>query len=127
MVLLVANFLTTTLMTAFVLIGIVMTMVVLIQRPKGGGLAGAFGGSSTDASAVFGASVGDVLTWVTVAFFVVWIFLAMGMQWAIAAELAAVTDPPPAVSAPAASPEPAAMPEQPAATPPASTDPTATE
>ena len=87
--------LTTALMVGFLTVGVVMTMVVLIQRPKGGGLAGAFGGASTDAAAVFGASIGDVLTWITVGFFVVWIFLAMGMQWSIAAEINSIAAPAP--------------------------------
>ncbi|MEQ9455087.1 MAG: preprotein translocase subunit SecG [Phycisphaeraceae bacterium] len=114
--------LTTVLMVGFLTVGVVMTMVVLIQRPKGGGLAGAFGGASTDAAAVFGASIGDVLTWITVGFFVVWIFLAMGMQWSIAAEINSIAVPPAITeTAPATQPAtttaPETVPAQPDATP----------
>ncbi|QDU70357.1 preprotein translocase subunit SecG [Mucisphaera calidilacus] len=99
---------TSILMVLFLVVGVTMTLVVLVQRPKGGGLAGAFGGASTDAAAVFGASIGDVLTWITVGFFVVWILLAMGMQWSIAAEVHSIPQPP-AVQTPAepATPAPA--------------------
>ncbi|MEQ9459897.1 MAG: preprotein translocase subunit SecG [Phycisphaeraceae bacterium] len=110
--------LTTALMVGFLTVGVVMTMVVLIQRPKGGGLAGAFGGASTDAAAVFGASIGDVLTWITVGFFVVWIFLAMGMQWSIAAEISSIAAPPAITeTAPATSTAPETAPAQPDSTP----------
>lgn len=85
-----ASIYTTALMLLFLVVGVTMTLVVLVQRPKGGGLAGAFGGASTDAAAAFGASIGDVLTWVTVAFFVVWIGLAIGLQWSINHDLSLV-------------------------------------
>ncbi len=63
-----------------------MILVVLIQRPKGGGLAGAFGGVGGAQQTAFGAKVGDVLTWVTVGFFVLFLSLAMGLTWKIKAE-----------------------------------------
>ena len=48
----------------FAIIAILLMMVILLQRGKGVGLAGAFGG--TGGSAAFGAKTGDFLTWVTV-------------------------------------------------------------
>ena len=105
----------------FIAFGALMIMVVLIQRPKGGGLAGAFGGSSTDVASAFGASVGDLLTWVTVSFFVVWVCLAIGMQWAIAGEIEQASllrqDSQPVETAPATAPAEDATTEPADATP----------
>ena len=41
-----------------------LMLVILIQRGRGSGLAGAFGGAG--GSSAFGAKTGDVLTWATV-------------------------------------------------------------
>ena len=54
--------LVTTLATLFVLTCIFMMLVILIQKPKGGGLSGAFGGAGGSAQAAFGAKTGDLLT-----------------------------------------------------------------
>ena len=70
----------------FFIVCVLMMLVILIQRPKGGGLAGAFGGVGGGQQSAFGAKVGDVLTWVTVGFFVAFLFLAMGLTWHIKAE-----------------------------------------
>lgn len=69
----------------FVAVCIIMMLVVLIQKPKGGGLSGAFGGGAGGGSegAFIGGRVGDVLTWFTVVCFVAFLVLAMGMTWAI--------------------------------------------
>lgn len=68
---------------AFTLVCIVMMLVILIQKPKGGGLSGAFGGGAGggSAGAVVGARVGDVLTVVTVVCFLAFLGLAMGLTW----------------------------------------------
>lgn len=67
----------TSMFIAFILVCAVMMLVVLIQKPKGGGLSGAFGGAGGGSSqAVFGSKVGDVLTWVTVGCFVLFLLLA---------------------------------------------------
>ncbi len=52
-----------------------MICLVLIQRGKGGGLAGAFGGAG--GSSAFGTKAGDVFTRVTILAACVWILLAM--------------------------------------------------
>jgi len=67
------------------LIGVcaLLILIILIQKPKGGGLSAAFGGGGGSASAAFGTKTGDVLTWVTVALFVLFLGLAMGLTWAI--------------------------------------------
>jgi preprotein translocase subunit SecG len=51
--------------------------IILIQRGKGGGLAGAFGGMG--GSSAFGTRTGDVFTKVTVGVAIAWILLSMVM------------------------------------------------
>lgn len=69
--------------TAFILICVLMMLVILIQKPKGGGLSGAFGGAGGSASAAFGAKTGDVLTVITVGLFVAFLLCAMGLTWTV--------------------------------------------
>jgi len=52
-----------------------LILLVLIQRGKGGGLAGAFGGAG--GSSAFGSRAGDVFTRVTIYTAAVWVFLIM--------------------------------------------------
>jgi preprotein translocase subunit SecG len=64
----------------YVLIGIVSVFLiglVLIQRGRGGGLAGAFGG--VGGSSAFGTRAGDVFTRITIVTASVWIALNMGL------------------------------------------------
>ena len=69
---------------SFLLVSIFMMLVILIQKPKGGGLSGAFGGAGGgSAQAAFGAKTGDVLTIVTVVCFALFLLLAMGLTWTI--------------------------------------------
>ena len=51
---------------ALVILGVsgLLMLVILLQRGRGGGLAGAFGGAG--GTAAFGAKTGDVFTWITV-------------------------------------------------------------
>lgn len=54
-----------------------LILIVLIQRPQGGGLGGAFGGGAAGSGqTAFGAKTGDVLTWATISIFV--LFLTIG-------------------------------------------------
>jgi preprotein translocase subunit SecG len=48
----------------FAVLAILVMIVILLQRGKGVGLAGAFGG--TGGATAFGAKTGDILTWVTI-------------------------------------------------------------
>jgi preprotein translocase subunit SecG len=52
-----------------------MILLVLIQRGKGGGLAGAFGGAG--GSSAFGSRAGDTFTRVTIVVAAIWILLTM--------------------------------------------------
>ena len=61
--------------TVIVLICLFMICLILIQRGKGGGLAGAFGG--VGGSSAFGTKSGDVFTKVTMITATVWIVLSM--------------------------------------------------
>ncbi|MEM6926682.1 MAG: preprotein translocase subunit SecG, partial [Myxococcota bacterium] len=56
--------------TLFVGVCLFMMFIILIQKPKGGGLSGAFGGAGGGESSFVGAKVGDVLTIITVACFI---------------------------------------------------------
>jgi preprotein translocase subunit SecG len=79
------NWLVYVMATFFVVICLFMMLVILIQKPKGGGLSGAFGGAGS-AQSVMGAKTGEFLTWFTVACFVLFLLLAMGLTWAINAD-----------------------------------------
>jgi len=67
--------LTAILNTMLVLMSLFLICLVLIQRGKGGGLAGAFGGSG--GSSAFGTKAGDTFTRITVVTASIWILLAM--------------------------------------------------
>ena len=61
--------------TLVVLTSLFLICLILIQRGKGGGLAGAFGG--VGGSSAFGTKAGDVFTRVTIGVAIVWIILSM--------------------------------------------------
>jgi preprotein translocase subunit SecG len=82
--------LTQALAIMFIFTCILMMLVILIQKPKGGGLSGAFGGAGGGQQAAFGAKTGDVLTVVTVCLFVVFLGLAMGLTWSTHADMDAL-------------------------------------
>ncbi len=58
-----------------IVLGLLLIFLVLIQRGKGGGLAGAFGG--VGGSSAFGSRAGDIFTRVTIVLAAVWILLIM--------------------------------------------------
>jgi preprotein translocase subunit SecG len=60
-----------------VLLTLFLIGIILIQRGKGGGLAGAFGGMG--GSSAFGTKTGDVFTKITVGVAIAWILLSMLM------------------------------------------------
>lgn len=63
-------------MPMFVFVSFIMVLLVLIQKGRGGGLSGAFGGGGSG-NAAFGAKTGDVLTWATSVVFALFVLLAV--------------------------------------------------
>ena len=65
----------------FIVVSASMVLIILVQRPQGGGLAGAFGGAGgAGTETVFGGRVGDALTWATVTAFVLYLALAITLN-----------------------------------------------
>ncbi|GIK19427.1 MAG: preprotein translocase subunit SecG [Leptolyngbya sp. PLA2] len=62
---------------AFLGCSLLLILTVLIQRPQGGGLSGAFGSGSGSGETAFGARTGDALTIATIGFFVLWLVMAV--------------------------------------------------
>ena len=89
------------LLTAFVLI-----VLVLVQRGKGGGLAGAFGGMGGQSA--FGTKAGDLFTKITIGVATFWIILCIVIVkvlgvggGALSQEMGGAADTKPGVTAPA--------------------------
>jgi preprotein translocase subunit SecG len=59
------------------IISLFLILLVMIQRGRGGGLAGAFGGMGGQSA--FGTRAGDTFTRVTIVFAVIWVLLAGGL------------------------------------------------
>lgn len=64
-------------MVVWVCVTIALILLILIQKGKGGGLSGAFGGLG--AGGLLGTKTGDFLTWVTICFVVAFLGLAVLM------------------------------------------------
>jgi len=104
----------------FLVICLLMIAVILLQRPQGGGLAGAFGGGQGAGQTAFGTKTGDALTWFTVGVFALFIVMAVLLNYASRPSVAEVDAAPEAgaTSAPVSTPAPAGTgPAAPAATP----------
>lgn len=69
------DFLIGLLNTVIVVVSVFMVIIILIQRGKGGGLAGAFGG--VGGSSAFGTKAGDVFTKITIGVAMGWMFALM--------------------------------------------------
>jgi len=61
----------------FFLCSVLLVLIILIQKGRGGGLSGAFGGGM--ASGVLGSKTGDFLTWVTIVLVAVFLLLSVLM------------------------------------------------
>ncbi|UCD50916.1 MAG: preprotein translocase subunit SecG [Phycisphaerales bacterium] len=61
----------------FVLVSIVLILVILLQKGRGGGLTAAFGGGM--GGGLLGSKTGDFLTWVTIVLVAVFLGLAILM------------------------------------------------
>ncbi len=107
----------------FVVVSLLLILVVLVQKGRGGGLSGAFGGGM--ASGLLGSKTGDFLTWITIGTVVVFLGLAVLMARFYRPDVtreygvtpgAQTTQPAPTTEQPAPTPEaPAAQPSQPPA------------
>ena len=58
-----------------------LMLVILIQKGRGGGLAGAFGGGG-GGSAAFGTKTGDVFTWITIALAMLFLLMTIVANFA---------------------------------------------
>src|SRR5580704_10594286 len=67
--------------TALVLGALLLVGVILLQRGRGGGLAGAFGG--VGGQSAFGTKAGDVFTRLTLGIAIVWVILAVVTGYAM--------------------------------------------
>ena len=56
----------------------ILILIILVQKGKGGGLSGAFGGAGTGGG-LLGTKTGDFLTWVTISFVGLFFLLAIVM------------------------------------------------
>jgi preprotein translocase subunit SecG len=103
----------------FAVLAVLLMIVILLQRGKGVGLAGAFGGAG--GGTAFGAKTGDVLTWVTV------VGAVCLLSYTVVLNFVFVPTGPDLQPTPAIQPDPAAapgaMPTTPAPTTPAPTTP----
>ncbi len=78
----IAPWVVSVLVAVFLFACVVLILTVLIQRPQGGGLSGAFGAGGGAGQTAFGTKTGDALTIATVGLFVVFLGLAIGLNFA---------------------------------------------
>lgn len=71
-----AGFLQSLLFLFMVLLSLFLILIILLQRGKGGGLVGAFGGMGGNSA--FGAKTGDVFMRITVVAAIVWFVACIG-------------------------------------------------
>ncbi len=74
--LLAASFIIYVVRTLFIICAVVLVLVILIQKGKGGGLSAAFGGAG-GAGGVLGTKTGDFLTWFTIGLVALFLLLAV--------------------------------------------------
>jgi preprotein translocase subunit SecG len=101
-----AGFFMVILRILFVICCVALVLIILIQKGRGGGLSGAFGGGM--ASNILGSKTGDFLTWVTIVFVAVFLFTAI---------LLAKYDRPVVAAGPELPPDQTTMPAPPEQTP----------
>ncbi len=72
------SFIMSVVMWVWILVAVALILIILLQKGRGGGLSGAFGGAG-GASSLLGAKTGDFLTWVTIGLITLFLFLAVIM------------------------------------------------
>lgn len=82
----------------FVATCILLILIILLQKGRGGGLAGAFGGAG--GYSAFGAKTGDVFTWITISLTAMFVILAVIGNKAFVPTPTQVTPPPIATTQP---------------------------
>lgn len=75
--LLAVSFIMNVVAVVFLICAVVLILIILIQKGKGGGLSGVLGGGM--ASGILGSKTGDFLTWVTITLVGVFLILAVIM------------------------------------------------
>jgi preprotein translocase subunit SecG len=75
--LLAAGFVMNAVAVIFFICAVALVLIILIQKGRGGGLSGAFGGAM--ASGILGSKTGDFLTWVTIVLVGLFLTLAVVM------------------------------------------------
>ncbi len=95
-------FLTGFLVLVFVVVSVLMILTVLIQRPAGGGLSGAFGSGAGSGQTAFGTKTGDALTIATITMFVMFLLFAIILNFMARPKAAEIT--PAGATAPATTP-----------------------
>ena len=64
----------------FLVVSVCLVLIILVQRPQGGGLAQAFGGGGGGTDTAFGGRTGDALTYATVTAFGLYLCLAIALN-----------------------------------------------
>ncbi len=80
---------------SFIIICLLLLFVVLIQKGRGGGLSGAFGGAGGHSA--FGAKTGDVFTWITVVLAGLFILVSTGLNYVFLPQKSQLSTTPPGV------------------------------
>ena len=75
--LLAVGFLMKAIAALFIICCVALILIILIQKGRGGGLSGAFGGAM--AGGILGSKTGDFLTWVTIALVAIYLGVAVVM------------------------------------------------
>lgn len=109
------SFLMNIMMGLFVAVAILLILVVLIQKGKGGGLSSMLGGMG--ASSLLGSKTGDVLTWVTIGLVSLLLVVAVLLDKFLKTHVSSVPRSVPAATMPVEAETPAASTPAPAAAP----------
>ena len=114
-ILVVASFGRILLTIAFVAVSVLLIGLVLLQKNRGAGLSGAFGG--VGGHTAFGTKTGDFLTWVTVSLTALFLLLSIAGNYVFEPAKSGATAPTP-TAPPGSSPPPPVTPVSPATAPP---------